>query len=672
MKDREIKRMLKEKSQELKIPDGIKPESIMEKLNIKTTQKNRHIKTGKIIWMTGTAMTVLAACLVLYFTGFTIRNSSKIISKSAENEISMENGREKLIDSIYKNSKEKKFSRYTNEIEENVVYDAEGDSSKNESTDDGYYKNNDQVNGVNESDTTINDGKHIYTVNDEKEVCVITTNGASVSIDSKINLNDAVNEDYGNLSDTRLYYYNNKLIVVTNYSEYNSYSPYIVDDEENTQDDSDVNSSNVKDNEEGYGNYIYVIQYDVSNSKEPELETVNKVEGDCQESRLSDGYLYIISYRYVFPEYYYYNEISDKKDYIDKNCIPRINDEEINCESIEFPDNNSYYNSGYEIVASFAVMEDKMEAVDVMATMGENYNLYASKDNIYTYSSEYGQYYVRVKTNITKYSYNKGKIENVGSTKINGDILNQFSLDEYKGYLRVVLTERDNNIDNTLIILDENLQEVNKIQNIANGEEIYSAKFDGDKCYFVTFRNTDPLFVADLSDVNNPSIISELKMTGYSDYLQLWGKDTLLGVGCEAETDGSQTGLKISLFDISNKTEVKELSKYTDRNAYIDNYDYKDMMIAPEKGLAGFNVNKYYDKSYDYKRKITFDLFYIDDNSIRKVLEFRYNDANGDEDEYYKYRGLYINNYLYIVTEDTGVSAIDLSDFSVKETEKFN
>ena len=96
------------------------------------------------------------------------------------------------------------------------------------------------------------------------------------------------------------------------------------------------------------------------------------------------------------------------------------------------------------------------------------------------------------------------------------------------------------------------------------------------------------------------------------------------------------------------------------------------MMIEPEKGLAGFNVNKYYDKSYDYKRKITFDLFYIDDNSIRKVLEFRYNDANGDEDEYYKYRGLYINNYLYIVTEDTGVSAIDLSDFSVKETEKFN
>ena len=190
-----------------------------------------------------------------------------------------------------------------------------------------------------------------------------------MSIDSKINLNDAVNEDYGNLSDTRLYYYNNKLIVVTNYSEYNSYSTYIVDDEENTQDDSDVNSSNVKDNEEGYGNYIYVIQYDVSNSKEPELETVNKVEGDCQESRLSDGYLYIISYRYVFPEYYYYNEISDKKDYIDKNCIPRINDEEINCESIEFPDNNSYYNSGYEIVASFAVMEDKMEAVDVMATM---------------------------------------------------------------------------------------------------------------------------------------------------------------------------------------------------------------------------------------------------------------------------------------------------------------
>ena len=135
MKDREIKRMLKEKSQELKIPDGIKPESIMEK--------------------------VLAACLVLYFTGFTIRNSSKIISKSAENEISMENGREKLLDSIYKNSKEKKFSRYTNEIEENVVYDAEGDSSKNESTDDGYYKNNDQVNGVNESDTTIKDGKHI-------------------------------------------------------------------------------------------------------------------------------------------------------------------------------------------------------------------------------------------------------------------------------------------------------------------------------------------------------------------------------------------------------------------------------------------------------------------------------------------------------------------------------
>ena len=68
-------------------------------------------------------------------------------------------------------------------------------------------------------------------------------------------------------------------------------------------------------------------------------------------------------------------------------------------------------------------------------------------------------------------------------------------------------------------ILDNEMKLLGKIENIAKGESIYAARYVGDMAYFITYRNTDPLFVADLSNAAKPKLLGEVKISGFSDYL---------------------------------------------------------------------------------------------------------------------------------------------------------
>ena len=129
---------------------------------------------------------------------------------------------------------------------------------------------------------------------------------------------------------------------------------------------------------------------------------------------------------------------------------------------------------------------------------------------------------------------------------------------------------------NNLYILEEDLSLAGCIEGMAPGESIYSARFMGDTGYFVTYRNTDPLFSVDLSDPYQPRVIGELKVTGFSEYLHFWGDDQLLGIGYETDPETGRTqGLKLSMFDISDPANMKEVNKYV-----LEDFSYSPAPVS--------------------------------------------------------------------------------------------
>ncbi len=159
-----------------------------------------------------------------------------------------------------------------------------------------------------------------------------------------------------------------------------------------------------------------------------------------------------------------------------------------------------------------------------------------------------------------------------GNGTVPGYLLNQFSMSEHRGFLRVMTTDqqwgsngRNEKAGNNLFILGEarrrsiasgnRLRVVGSIKGLAAGERIFSARMFGDKGYMVTFRQTDPLFTFDLSNPYSPKLVGELKINGFSSYIHPLGGDKLLTIGRDADDDGRVKGLHLQIFDVSNPAE---------------------------------------------------------------------------------------------------------------------
>jgi uncharacterized secreted protein with C-terminal beta-propeller domain len=147
-----------------------------------------------------------------------------------------------------------------------------------------------------------------------------------------------------------------------------------------------------------------------------------------------------------------------------------------------------------------------------------------------------------------------------GSGMVTGWLNNQFSMGEYNGYLRIGTTRGGwwgEGISNRLAVLaeqDGTLVEKGRIEGLGQGEKIYSMRFDRNRGYMVTFRQTDPLFTFDLSDPQNPKKAGEIKVNGFATYIHLVGQDNtrLLTVGRSADATGRVTGNKLQLFDVTD------------------------------------------------------------------------------------------------------------------------
>ncbi len=183
--------------------------------------------------------------------------------------------------------------------------------------------------------------------------------------------------------------------------------------------------------------------------------------------------------------------------------------------------------------------------------------------------------------------------------KANGEVpgrpLNQFSLDEYKGNLRIAVTfepldyfpggfyvNSRNEQASDVYILNENLNQVGAVEDMGKGERIYAVRFLQDRGFVVTFKQIDPFFVLDLSSPNNPKLKGELKIPGYSSYLHPLPNGQILGIG---EENGQ---VKISSFDVSDPSNPKEVSTYRMEESWSEAGSNHHAFLLDEKQKVFF------------------------------------------------------------------------------------
>lgn len=615
---------LRKKSEDIQIPDSLRPDQIEKRLSERP--KKYHWKKGY------TAGLAAACCLLVCGAVLGTQKNLQRVSPVEKQDTATDQAESsdiqtaKSYDQIYEYLQANQDDQYGIDdgmLEQSAVAESAEDSTSMKSTasadrsvaqngkasgEAAYSETNVRQDGVDEADVVKTDGRYLYTLKD---------NGSAVSIVDTANgkLKEAASVRVEEDDRIREFYVNEGHLILI--SEFN------------------------QEREDGTWTYAStdtrVTTYDITDPEKPEKAGEVTQSGSYTSSRLTDGHLYLFTQYSVdvtsgiTPK--------DKKDY-----IPYVNQQMLEADDIYLPPFSQAYM--YEVVSSVDIAKPG-EIQDSKAIFSDGGELYVSNDNIYWYETQWSD---KTETVIKRISYKDGKLKAEASGKVDGYINDSFSIDEYDGYLRVVTTDDETN---GLYILDSKMKEVGSITGLAEGEQVYSARLLGDTGYFVTYEQTDPLFSVDLSDPKNPKIIGKLKIPGFSEYLHFYGENLLLGIGMDVDEDGFTTnGVKLSMFDISDSSDVKEIQKYTLENVYSAAvmYDYKAVLIDPEKNVIGFAA---------------------DGNNGENYYVFSYNDTNGFEclmnetvngNGYQSARGVYVDNTLYVVKGNI-IEAYDMADY---------
>lgn len=406
-----------------------------------------------------------------------------------------------------------------------------------------------------------------------------------------------------------------------------------------------------------YQSYTVAETYDLSDRREPVSLGRVQLGGYYRTVRISGDYIYL------FSDYYADYNATRK---VAESYIPTVQGKTIASNCIFLP--GTIGTNQFLVVGSFS-LKDPTQIIDSKAILSNGGDCYVSEDNIYVYEYVYDEKEEYDQTLIRKISYKEGKLKGVAQTKIWGQVKDSFCIDEYDGNLRLVTTVNpvyhygkdggielydasveENGSSNALYILDKKLNVTGKIEKLAPNEEVYSARFMGKTAYFVTYEQVDPLFSADLSDPEKPKILGALKIPGFSDYLHGYWDGRLLGIGMETDEAGAQDGVKLSLFDISDPTDVTEVQKTVLEGFYATDlsYNYKLAAIDPKQNLIGFSAygdgTHYFIYRYDEKEGFVC------------VLDKEVN-SYGSE-----IRGLYAGDRFYLV-QGNAVESFDLNTF---------
>lgn len=415
------------------------------------------------------------------------------------------------------------------------------------------------------------------------------------------------------------------------------------------------------------GRYFYydykmitcAVSYDISDRSNPKEEWRVYQDGDYLSARKVGNKVVLIS-NYNVPLY-----MDDVK--ITDYCVPEVYCGENSCRisANDICIMGEVKDSSYVVVSTLDVTDYK-ETFNSTAVLGGGENVYCTQNNLYVTSGRFEETISSKSdavaeifmiddsaiytTEILKFDISGDKIKYKTKGKVNGTALNQFSIDEYNGYLRIATTTGNfENAKNNLYVLDADMVIVGMVEGLAKGETIKSVRFMGDTGYVVTFEQTDPLFVIDLKDSENPEVLGELKIPGFSNYLHPVTENYLLGIGVNGDDEGAGNGMKVSLFDVSDKKNPKEVAKFeilpqenTDNLwGYLESvafYDHKAVCWDSK------NLTMY------IPYRVTTEYMHTEDNSYRSefnstdnVIALKVNIKDGKLEK--------VNNYI-VKTED--------------------
>ena len=285
----------------------------------------------------------------------------------------------------------------------------------------------------------------------------------------------------------------------------------------------------------------------------------------------------------------------------------------IDCASSYAPEEFSGF--GFLSVLSFDLAGGiGTEAVSTVMSGGDT--VYASSTNLYVATQRWTDWAVleeeaaiqeaeTISTHIHQFDIGgSGGAEYLASGSVDGFLLNQFAMSEYDGHLRVASTDdpawswwsRENRSSVSRVDVlardGRQLRVVGSVGGLGQGERIFAVRFIGSIGYIVTFRETDPLYTVDLSDPENPRVVGELKILGYSAYLHPIGDGLLLGIGQDADEQGRTRGAQVSVFDVSDLANPIRTHQFTVEDSHSDvEWDHRAFLYWAPKDMAVMPVS---------------------------------------------------------------------------------
>lgn len=498
------------------------------------------------------------------------------------------------------------------ELENDTNYAAEDMSNESLQPDfSGHSTTNLQTAGVDESDIIKTDGSFLYTVR-QNSVVIADISGETPKQLTKITLEEA------SAQVMEMYVLGDVLNLIVQQED------AVLSSQEQSA-DSEIKSAFHMNSTIT----THLMTYDIKDRENPHRTGDISQDGVYYTSRKIGNIVYLFTSEYAMEE------------------IPLVNGQKINYDCIYLPDHGE---SG--LVVSSVNVRQPGEVLDNVVILNDYVDIYVSAGAMYLYQSSWeGQ---MPTTRIAKFTLKQGNIQAVDAASVKGEILDTFAIQEGSGQLRVLTTDRSGSQDaNHLFILDENLRLTGSLQGLAPGEQIYAARFFKDMAYFVTYRNTDPLFAVDLSDPANPRVLSELKITGFSEYLHFWGEDLLLGIGYETDPDtGQSLGIKLTMFDISDPTTLTVLDSMVleDLKDSPALYAYKTVLADSSANLFGFAGRNYGDSG----AQNTYSLYQWEEDGFRRLMKETLDPSMNPA----IYRGLYSGSRFYLASPD-GVTSYD-------------
>ncbi len=394
--------------------------------------------------------------------------------------------------------------------------------------------------------------------------------------------------------------------------------------------------------------------FDISDPESPTEVKKLTASGSFATSRISENYLYIFTEKIYSRNHY---DIT-----LPKSFIPCVDGEMIPEERIKKAGDRDINN--YMIMTSVS-LSDPTKTVDSLALLGGFATYYMNQNNIYIARRLYDEDYD--KSCIVRVSYKDGMFKKEAVKKIKGVIENSYYMHEYKGNFCFVYMRFGNlagrGTSNGLCVMNSDLKVLGEIEDVAPGETIQSSYYIDNMAYFVTYKNTDPVFAVDLSDPSSPVIKSELKIPGFSSYLHSFGEGQLIGIGY-GQDDGDQwdATTKLSLFDIGKDYDIKEISKVfgPKESQNIADQNHRAVFVDEERMLVGLGLDGWDDEKNESLTR--YQIYKQKGDELKLVLDRKLSGISLESKGIYGVRGVRIGETFYICDCSGVLDVADLTE----------